>query len=382
DNSGQAISVRGLHFTGAVPAVRTYGTFCLMEATLEGTGAADKAPAIINYNGGRFYARDLNTTGFSRAIADVATPDFVAAFRVQGADKPGSQGPAVAEYASHKPSRLFPGGEKLSLRLPIEETPEFPPEDPKSWAIVDTFGADPSGNTDSAAAIQKALDSGAATVFFPGHYALSRTVTIPPTVRRILGCGRWVDYKQQSKPDFRIEAGDRNNAPLRIEHFADIYGGIENRTDRTLVLRSIGTRIKSTGGGKLFFEDVASDEVTVQNQKVWARQLNIENKGTHLKSDRTDLWILGYKTERGGTLIATKNGRTEVFGGFSYTTNAGPLAPMFTIEQAALFTFFSEVCYNGDPFRTLVRETRGSETKQLDRGEAGTWPFVSGPPPR
>ena len=54
----------------------------------------------------------------------------------------------------------------------MKETPEVPWDDPKTWANVDDFGADPTGKADSAAAIQKAMDSGATTVFLPGSYNL------------------------------------------------------------------------------------------------------------------------------------------------------------------------------------------------------------------
>ena len=112
---------------------------------------------------------------------------------------------------------------------------------------------------------------------------------------------------------------------------------------------------------------------------VSARQLNIENEGTHLLNDAGDLWILGYKTERGGTLLDTRGGgRSEVLGGFSYTTTAGKLAPMFVTADSPVFAFFSEVCYSGDPFQTLIRETRGTETKEIKKGEGGTWPYLGG----
>ncbi len=66
----------------------------------------------------------------------------------------------------------------------------------------------------------------------------------------------------------------------------------------------------------------------------------------HLSNRAGDLWILGYKTERGGTLLRTTDGgRSEVMGGFSYTTTAGGLAPMFVTENASVFAFFGEVCY-------------------------------------
>ena len=68
-----------------------------------------------------------------------------------------------------------------------------------------------------------------------------------------------------------------------------------------------------------------------------------------------------------------------MLGGFSYTTTAGKLAPMFVNENASLFTFFSEVCYSGDPFATLIRETRDGETKTVGRGEGLTVPFIASP---
>lgn len=374
DNAGQAVSIRGLTSDNAVPAVRTYGTLCLVEARLTGRDGAAGLPAVVNYNRGNLHLRDVTTVGYGRALADVETPDYGAAARVRGADKPGSEGPKVAEYFSHPATGPF-GAAAGSLRLPVEETPEFPPDDPTTWATPDAYGADPTGEKDSTGAVQKALDSGATTVFLPGHYAISKTLTVGGRVRRVVGCGGWVDYTGKAKPDFRVTDGAAR--VVTFEHFSHINGGIENASDRTLVLRSIGTRISGTGKGKLFLEDVAGDELVVRNQTVFARQLNIENQGTHLLSDNCDLWILGYKTERGGTLIETRGGgRTEVLGGFSYTTTAGKLAPMFVNDNSAVFAYFDEVCYTGDPFRTLIRETRGKETKAVDRGAGGTRPYI------
>lgn len=94
-------------------------------------------------------------------------------------------------------------------------------------------------------------------------------------------------------------------------------------------------------------------------------------------NDGGDFWVLGYKTERGGTLVETRRGgRTEVLGGFSYTTTAGKAAPMFVTENALVFAYFAEVCYNGDPFTTLIREVRRGESREIRRGHGGTWPYI------
>ena len=377
-NEGQAVSIRGLTSENAVPAVATYGALALLDARLSGTGDAANAPAIVNYNGGRVFLRDIRTTGYRRALADMTTPDFAAAFRIEGEDKPGSRGPDLTEYCSHAVTSLFPSPSG-SLRLPVKETPDVPWDDPDKWANADEFGADPTGNLDSAAVIQKAMDSGATTLFLPGSYNVRGTVVIRGKVRRIVGVGGMINYGKGLKPDFRFADGE---APVVvIEHFSNIHGGLEIDTRRTLVMRSVSdcdlTSSPTAAGGELYFEDVVTHDLKLHRQRLWARQLNIENEGTHLVNDGGDLWILGYKTERGGTLLDTRGGgRSEVLGGFSYTTTAGKLAPMLVNDNASVFTFFSEVCNNGDPFTQRVRETRAKTIKVLAKDEGTTAPYA------
>ncbi len=62
---------------------------------------------------------------------------------------------------------------------------------------------------------------------------------------------------------------------------------------------------------EVFFEDVTTDDLQLHGHKMWARQLNIENEGTHLTNDASDVWILGYKTERGGTLLQIQRHPTK-----------------------------------------------------------------------
>ncbi len=379
DNEGQSISVRSLRSENDVPVVRSYGTLCLIDARITGQEGANRWPALINYNGGRIFLRDIQTTGYGRAVGDVITPDWFAAVRITGEDKPGSAGPNVDEYCSHSPTSPFRSSEG-SLRLSIKEPPEVPYDDPQTWANVDSFGADPTGQADSSAAIQKAMDSGAATVFLPGSYTLQSTVVIRGKVRRVIGVGGMIDYFSKVKPDFRIVDGA---APVvAIEHFAYIHGGLEIDTQRTVVFRSVSdcdlSFTRRAEGGELFFEDFVTHNLKLTKQRVWARQLNVENEGTHIINDGGQFWVLGYKTERGGTLLETRgSGLSEILGGFSYTTTAGKLAPMFVTDYSSVFTFFNEVCYNGDPFATLIREARNGSVKTVHRGEGTTAPYAS-----
>ena len=377
-NEGQSISIRGFTSDNAVPALSTYGTLCLLDAKLTGRGDAAKIPAIVNFNGGRIFLRDIATSGYGRALGDVShTPDSAAAFRITGADKPGSLGPDIGEYCSQPATSPFPSP-PTSLRLPVKETPEVPRDDPKTWANVDDFGADPTGKADSAVAIQKAMDSGATTVFLPGSYNMRAAVTIRGKVRRVVGLGGMINYGKGLRPDFRLADGE--SPVVLIEHFANIHGGLEVATRRTLVLRSVQdcdlTSTPAAEGAEWFFEDVVTHDLHLKKQKLWARQLNIENEGTHLTNDGGDLRILGYKTERGGTLLDTRGGgRSEILGGFSYTTTAGKLAPMFVNTGSSVWAFFGEICFNGDPFAVRILETRGTETKTLGKDEGHSAPY-------
>ena len=377
-NEGQAISIRQLVSDNAVPAIQCYGTLCLIDAKLTGRKAASNMPAIVNFNGGRIFLRNIKTSGYGRALGDVVTPDSAAAFRITGPDKLGSEGPNISEYCSHPVTSPFASA-TTSIGLVVKETPEVLLDDPNSWANVDDFGADPKGQSDSSAAIQKAMDSGATTVFLPGFYATKKTVIIRGKVRRIVGTGGWIDYNGEAKPDFRIVDGA---APVvSFEHISHMGGGIEIDTRRTIVFRSAQcdlTFTKKSEGGELFFEDFCTHNLKLKKQKVWARQLNVENEGTHIVNNGSDLWILGYKTERGGTLLDTRGGgRSEVLGGFSYTTTAGKLAPMFVNNNSSVFAFFAEVCFSGDPFTTLIQETQKGKIKIVKRGEGDTIPYAA-----
>jgi hypothetical protein len=378
DNSGQYIAIRTLISDNAVPAIRSYGTLCLLDSTLTGRAAAAEKPAIINYNGGRILLRDVRSTGYSRTLGDVSTPDWTAALRVRGADRPGSMGPKISEYSSKAGTALFPTSAG-SARLPIKETPEATWEDPRAWANVDAYGADPTGAKDSSGAIQKAIDSGASTVFLPGSYNLRSTVLLRGRVNRVVGLGGHINYGHGLKPDFRLQEGDAST--IHIEHLANIHGGLMIDTRRTVVMRSVSdcdlTFTPASEGGEIYLEDVVTHGLRLKRQRVWARQLDVENEGTHLTNDGSDLWILGYKTERGGTLLeATGGSRSEILGNFSYTTTAGGLAPMFINRDSSIFAFFGEVCFNGNPFTTLVQETRGTETRTLHRTNGHTIPYL------
>jgi hypothetical protein len=196
----------------------------------------------------------------------------------------------------------------------------------------------------------------------------------------MIGVGGMIDYSGKARPDFRIADGE---APfVSVEHLSHVHGGIEIDTQRTIVFRSVSdcdlTLTPRSEAGELFFEDFVTHNLEIRKRSVWARQLNVENEGTHVMNDGGSLWVLGYKTERGGTLLDTRaGGRSEILGGFSYTTTAGKVAPMFVSDNSAVFTFFHEVCYNGDPFAVLFQETWNGSAKTIRRGDGTTAPYAT-----
>jgi hypothetical protein len=115
---------------------------------------------------------------------------------------------------------------------------------------------------------------------------------------------------------------------------------------------------------------VGANWIFGNGQRVWARQFNVENEGTHVLNDGATLWILGYKTERGGTLIEARNGgRTELLGGFGYSTSGSQTGPMFVIRDAAASFVFRETCFNKKPSLVMVSETRSGQTRTLGKDD-------------
>ena len=365
-NRGQCVSARGLKVEGEATAVRADSFTVLLDCAFTGTGGANgRAAVAVGKN--PFFARNLTTTGYKTAITSAAPGG-------------GAAGPKVAEYVQGRGSSPSDAG-NTSLGLTVADPPATTWDDPKTWAVAEDFGADPTGGKDSSAGIQKAIDSGATTVFVPGFSQVAKPIRVRGKVRRIIGSGGWVDYSGKTKPNFVVEDGDAKS--VTIEHFADVNGGIEVDTTRAVVFRSLGVKkVTFKQPADAFFEDVTTNALAVvKGQRAWARQLNIENEGTHLTNDGGDLWVLGYKTERGGTLLhTTAGGTSEVFGNFSYTTTAGKLAPMFRTERASVFAVFHEVCYSGDPFTVLAEEDQGGGPKRVKPADGGLSPYSTRPP--
>ncbi len=363
-NTGQVINIRGLTSNNAVTAIyNAGGRMTVIDSTLNGFGNAATQPAIRGDYPLDLVVRNITTSGYQAAIRNAGTT---------------LAGPSISEFISGSIISQFPTPAR-TLNLPIKETPDVPWDDPVTtpWANVVSYGAIPNDGLDDTAAIQAAIDSGRTTVYFPvGGYTLQGTVLIRNNVRRLIGTEAGVTVPNTVNPGFKVVDG---TSPVVV--FERIGSGffstptIDNASARTLVIRdAANVSGHMTGTGDIFIENVVSNPFqnwVFNGQNVWARQFNVENEGTHITNNGGNLWILGLKTERGGTLIETTGGgKTELLGGFAYTTTSGPdgrqEAPMFINNESSISITLGEINYGGGvPYTTYVRETRGGVTRNL-----------------
>lgn len=419
-NQGQVFSVRGLVTTNQVgPSVALFnaagnytnpGLVTLLDSSLSGTGPA----AIkVNPSAGRVFVRDTTRSGYTHAIDD------------QGAI---ITDVSNGEYASGSGLALWTTAAG-SLRLPVIETPTPPAstEDRALWVNVTNHDGNgpyftpgsqtnPTWNsTNHSTRIQTAIDWAAAnnrtTVYFPfGEYALGHTVRIYGSVRRLVGNYAVFKTTQNARTvaDYPVIVFEDLADSLFVEQI-NLYPGSQkkgiffvNRSVHDVTLRNAyfgeGKAYRSDGAtGRLFLEDVAGlssrysggviaghyPQFDFGAQRVWARQFNTEHDGLHVRVTGGDLWVLGLKTEEPGTVIAaSSDSRVEVLGGlllpsFSDNHTAALVAPAFSLTDSAAsiaIATHSPILGNTQRpyYQTIVSETRGTETRTLERTDAPT----------
>lgn len=366
-NGGQSLAVRGLTVVGAPLAVRNAegGLLTLVDSTFEGAEGSPAEVAIDNQ--GALFARNVSATGYRSALKTT---------------RGGYAGDtSIDEFISEPVLSLFPSTGR-SLNLPVQETPEVPRDPVDAWANVRDFHV---GGEDWSPAIQKAIDSGATTIYFPvGAYRIGPTVIVRGDVRRLVGLNAWLAEAPgegfEDQPRFRVEDGA---APVvAFENFRGGFGGrvfIEHDSSRTLVVRECsGIPSRFRGTGEVYLEDITGSPYggifvfEGRDQKVWARQFNVEAFVDEaipatLDNRGSDVWILGLKTEQGNRLVATRDGgRTEILGGLVYTVTAHDGRPAFLNEDSSLSMSILERCFIGTPMNPVVRETQQGQTRVLN----------------
>jgi hypothetical protein len=350
------LAIRNLTSVNSVPAIRasSQSLLNLLGANLSGGAPGGSAIELVN-NESRAYLRGITTSGYGAALNNRGTV---------------VSGSSVTEWVSDAVLRLNPSS-LLSLNLPIEETPDYFDSNLANWQSVGS----PSGS-DDVVAIQAAMNSGKSTIYFPpGRFRYSNTVTVPATVKHIIGMGTITQSTgDMGGKSFLKFVGGTSSDQTIVERFEmNITNGsvIEHASLRTLVLKDMGSfdgnaYTNQPGAGKLFIDDYASKGWRFSYpQNIWARQFNPEGDATYAINNGGNLWVLGFKVENSETLFETRNGgSTEVLGGLTYTFgNRGK--PAIINNGSRVSASFAGTTYINGVYSVMVHETSGAVTTDL-----------------
>lgn len=218
-------------------------------------------------------------------------------------------------------------------------------ENAEDWVCVDDFGAIGDGKTDSANAIQKAMNSGKSHIIFgEGTYLIGRTVKIPKTVQTVdfMYCSFISGYSLLvGEMDCAFDICEESDHTffaenfMSLDEFAGFFRMFKHSAKRNAVFSDISVfgslYFNTVGGSEVYFDNCftltnhyAQDAclhrdgyipvfckmipVELHGQKVYARNLNIERAEIELLNDNSELIIDGYKVEGPGVLVKSVNG--------------------------------------------------------------------------
>ncbi len=360
-NNSNVVAIRKLNSYNSIPALINKGDWpgpsVLIDSELR--GGSSQEVAIQNF--------------VPLLVRNVAVEGYKAAIQNEGNLITDSQ---IDEFISSDPINLF-GSHQKTLNLPILETPTFTDSDLNNWVNVRVYGANPDDDLDDSEAIQKAIDAGKTTVYFPnGRYNLDKPAVVRGKVHRLLGFNSPI-----SAPNgfLRFENHDHPVIVERFNCFTDNRCGVENAASEPVVLRhSTGPLFTtSSKNGIWFVENVVAPNFHIsKGQKLYARQLNCESPPPEplLKNDGGQAWVLGYKTEFGNTVAATLNsGKTEILGGLFYPSQGveDSSIPVILNQDSSVSATYREIAF-GSTYDIQIKEIRNGKTKNLSRKELGT----------
>ncbi len=365
------VSIQDLQSENSVPAIRNSDAnmnhLVLIGARLD--GGSSGGSAIENL--GTAYITGVTTTGYGSALKN------------KGAVIAGS---SITDFSEGEKQSLFPS-RSTHLGLGLTTAPEIFYESASKWAIPDASAED------DTPAIQRAIDSGASTIFLPWNtfYKITDTVIIRGNVRRIVGMkrseigGNFATFK--NKPMLRLEGNGAN--PVSLEFFATNtypqtnHFSLEVSTNQDVYLKSFQAspagivRTTTLSSGRIFMDDYLDNVRIEGNQFVQIRHYNTENNPydpnnprptqTYAINDGGRLVVLGWKTEAPSINALTKNGgKTEVLGGFFRDFFDIPGIPYFeTIDSSLTASYFAYSSGCGDARALQAKERRNAQDQEL-----------------
>jgi hypothetical protein len=365
-NSSNMLSIRRLISFNQVSAILNGGSPIGLLALLESDllGGSRDVPAVVNDAGA--YLRMINTSGYSSTVRDRGVNRAIG---------------SSSGWSSEPPTVLF-GARPVSLQLPILDAPQLPAVPLSDYAGVDQAGANPTDGNDDTAAIQRALDSGRSVVYLrAGRYIVSRTLTVPSSVKAVVGFEAQIDARTGAfvggSPAAIFSVSGSSPMPVILSQInfwsAPTTMSVERPGSRPVALTDVhihGLGFRG-GAGQLFITDVeggAGWQFTA-GQEIWARQFDTEQKTQpKISNSGAKLWILGLKTEAPGTVIASKdNAQTELLGGFVYpvhpVTDGAPTFSSANSDESLVFLTNSSL--PSVNYQNLVEATRGGRIEMF-----------------
>ena len=359
-NRGNVLALRRLVADGAVPAVRNEaggGLVTLLDSRLTGGGAG-----VAIENEGAMLLRGVSTVAYAVPIRDQGQERLLTV---------GGDWSSEALLASSAGPPMNP--------LPIDEDPPLPAHPESDWLGAPT--ALPEDDTDDTAAIQAALNSGKPVVYLrSGRYEVSATLRVPATVEAIVGFDATINAKRgifagdSTAPVLLVD--EPSDVPLVVAHLSFTVSphviDIERASNRPLALRHLhfqGMPLRA-GPGSIYLTDVAGGTGWrfTPGQQVWARQLNVEQRGTKIVNEGAQLWVLGLKTEQPSTVLDSSAGAyTEILGGLLYPVQPVPTStPAFRAVDASLAVTVATTAYEeARNYDLLIEATGGGASRKL-----------------
>jgi Pectate lyase superfamily protein len=302
-----------------VPAFHMGGRWSCFATLIDAelTGGAPDQPAIL-LDGlpkdEHFFARNVKSSGYGLTVK--STGD---ATRNATGD--------LDEYTHGPITKAFPDCVERTLNLPVKDAPAVPWGDPeKDWANVMKFGAVGDGTHDDTEAVQKAIDSGATTVYFPGGSRADgkelrfdcKDLILRGKVQRLLACEGYFSAE-------RLDVRDGTAPAVVIERFMPFWDqqpmNIHQQSSRALIVRDINGTVYQESMGDVFIDDVCGGlHMKTPGASVWARYFNYEvDPGPGVVNNGGNLWIMGSKIEHPTPQVELLNGsKTEIFGAMWY----------------------------------------------------------------